>query len=85
MTPHAILMFHNASMGLQDELPHVMQRVALIARLWGGYETHIAKRAGMSVSAFRLHEAMQWWLTADEAIDAHMADSVAVLPGYPTE
>lgn len=85
MAPHAVLMFHNASMGAQDELPHMIQRVTLIYRMWSGYEQHIADRAGMPIDEFRAHEAAQWWLTADDAVEAHMADAIGSSPRYPVQ
>jgi len=83
MAPHAVLMFHNASMGAQDELPHMIQRVTLIYRMWMGYEQYIADRAGMPLDEFRAHEASQWWLTAEDAVAAHMADGIGSSPKYP--
>jgi|GEM_PF-3980914 len=85
MAPHAVLMFHNASMGAQDELPHMMQRVALIYRMWTAYEQHVADRAGLPLEEFRAREASQWWLTAEEAVGAHMADGIGQSPQYPIQ
>lgn len=83
--PHAVLMFHNASMGAQDELPHLIQRVSLFVRICATYEQHISERSGMPVDEFRAHEAMQWWMTADEALAAGMADAIGLSPRYPVQ
>jgi hypothetical protein len=72
-------------MGGQDELPHVMARVALIARMWAGYEQHIADVAGLSVDEVRAHEALQWWLLPDEALAAHLIHGVALSQRYPVQ
>jgi len=85
MAPHAVLMFHNASVGAQDELPHMIQRLTLIYRMWASYEQHIADRAGIPVDEFRAHEAAQWWLTAEDAVAARLADGIGSSAQYPVQ
>lgn len=83
ISPGAILMFHEASMGAQGDLSHVRSRVDVVSRLVDRYETFVAKRAGISLEAYRAHAAAQWWLLDSEAVDAKLADVVALIPDYP--
>lgn len=83
MFRHAVLMFHEASMGSQGDLSHVSAQVALVNRIVAGYEVDIAKRAGLTVDEYRAHEAAQWWLLTDEAVAARMADLSGATSDYP--
>jgi ATP-dependent Clp protease protease subunit len=81
--PNAILMIHNAHMGVSGDLPQIANELTLVLKLWAQSEVFTAKRAEIPLEVFRMHEALQWWLTADEAVQAHLADAVVNMPDYP--
>lgn len=84
MLPHSVLMFHRASMGLEDDISHVEQRIALLEAIVADYEQHLAKMTGLSVAEIQAHEDHQWWMLPAEAQKNHLIDGVLNPPKYPT-
>lgn len=83
MMGHSTVMFHEASASLQGSLSHMLSRLTLYMRMTAEYETKISGMAGIPVEEFRVHELREWWLQPDEAMAAHLADSIATFTDYP--
>jgi ATP-dependent Clp protease protease subunit len=80
---HSVLMFHEASARLEGSLSHMLSRLTLYMRITAEYETKIAGLAGIPVEEFRVRELREWWLQPEEALAAHLCDSVAAFADYP--
>jgi ATP-dependent Clp protease protease subunit len=80
---HSVLMFHEASARLEGSLSHMLSRLTLYIRITAEYEIKIAALASMPVEEFRVRELREWWLPSDEALAAHLCDSVTEFADYP--
>ena len=85
MFSHAILMFHEMSAGTEGDLGHMQSMVAVLVRLSARYEKETALLAQLTEIEYRAHIAANWWLLADEAVAAHLADGLFVASDYPTK
>jgi ATP-dependent Clp protease protease subunit len=83
MFGHSTVMFHEASASLQGSLSHMLSRLTLYMHMVSGYEIKIAALASMPVEEFRVRELREWWLPSDEALAAHLCDSVTEFADYP--
>jgi ATP-dependent Clp protease protease subunit len=83
MFNHAILMFHNASGGFSGTVPEAGSQLAMVQRLFAGYERHIAEQAKLTIEELRAKESENWWLLADEAMAAHLADRTSSAGAFP--
>lgn len=81
--PHAVLMFHHESGGAEGSAEQILAQGTVMRRQIVEIEEHIAKLARMPVREFREKETAQWWLLADDAIKAHLADIILVFEQYP--
>lgn len=84
MAPHSILMFHRASIGMEDDLSHIQERINVINRIVAEYEQHLAKLTGLSIAEIQGHENTQWWMLPAEAQKNHLIDGVLNPSKYPT-
>lgn len=84
MAPHSVLMFHRASVGIEDDMSHIAERMALYTRVIGDYEQHLSKMTGLSLAEIQGHENTQWWLLPSDALRNHLIDGVLNPSKYPT-
>lgn len=84
MAPHSVLMFHRASVGMEDDLSHIAERIALVNRIVAEYEQHLSKLTGLSIAEIQAHENTQWWMLPAEALKNHLIDGVLNPSKYPT-
>lgn len=76
MFPHALLMFHNASTGMEDDTSHINSRMQMLNRYWMPFELHLAQITKLSLAEVKDHENNQWWLLPEDALTLHMIDGV---------
>lgn len=76
MTKHSDLMFHEGSMSLEGERSIVQSENAHFLKLFIEMDQDNADHLGMSLDVYQKKVANEWWLTTEEAIDAHAADGV---------
>lgn len=76
MWPRAFLMFHRAFVGGQGSLEQVANQLRLWNTYVPAYEHDIAARAGIPFDVYRQRTNDQWYLRADEAVKAGLADSI---------
>lgn len=84
MMPNSVLMLHEMSAGAEGDLSHMVQQVALLQRLNAVFERLLAKQAQLTVEEYHARAAAQWWMLAEEAQQAHLADDVGTFADYPT-
>ncbi len=73
---HATIMLHEASFGLQGEDPTNRSRMDFITKYLDSIHVEIAQILDMKVNDYRAKLRDAWWLLADEALDAHIIDSI---------
>jgi len=84
MLPHALLMHHDARGGVSGSPAQMESQLSAMNRMVEGFERHVAKVAHLSLAELRAHEAITWWLLADEAVKAHLADQIVNPAQYPS-
>ncbi len=86
MLPHAVLMHHEASISGPGGSPQQnSSELIMWTRCVEGYERHLASVARISLAEFRRHESENWWMLADDAVKAHLADDIINPVDYPAE
>jgi ATP-dependent Clp protease protease subunit len=83
MMPNSILMLHEMSAGVEGDLSHMTSQISLLQRLNARFEVQLAKIAQLSLEEYHAKAAAQWWMLADEALNAHLADDVGMFADYP--
>jgi len=76
MWPRAFLMLHNGYLNASGSLPQVANQVKLWNSYIPVYEHEIAARAGMTYEQYRALANDQWYVRADDAVKAGLADAV---------
>lgn len=71
-----ILMQHNASIGIRDELPRIRTLLNVIERIIDDVEKDISERLKISFEKYKRLINSNLWLSANEAIDKNAADAV---------
>lgn len=84
MLPRAVLMHHEASGGVEGSPAQMASRLASVSAIVEGFEKHVAKVAHLSLAEFRAREARNWWMLAEDAVKAHLADEIVNPPQYPS-
>ena len=74
--PHATVMFHEASYGTLGEDPTNRKKMEFNVRYLDRMHRQIAARIGMAEEEYRSHIRDGWWLMAEEAVAAGVADEV---------
>lgn len=81
MWPHSFLMLHQARLMLSGSPEQVASELKLYGSYVPEYERLIAGKAQITVEQLRKVCADEWYLRADEAVRAHLADEVATEMG----
>lgn len=74
--PTAIVMQHQASIGMAGKWGEVQSRVNLISQVVNWLEKETAARLGVSLKRYRELVVNDWWLVGQAAVDAGAADRV---------
>lgn len=76
MVDRAIIMAHPAAGGVQGSLDQMQSRLSVITRYVMKVNETIAKRAGLSVDAFRNLYLPELWLDSEDATSKHFNDQI---------
>lgn len=81
--PHAITMFHDASMAWQGDADKLTSRLSIFNSLMRSYNAHIAELLGASVEQIDAHEHVEWWISPNECVESHLCTAVISIGDYP--
>jgi ATP-dependent protease ClpP protease subunit len=79
MTDRAILMSHQASMGVQGEFEQIRSRFNMLLDYVAKLEVPIAKRAGLTIQEYRRLIDNELWIDSDNATVKKFNDAVVVM------
>jgi ATP-dependent Clp protease protease subunit len=79
MTDRAILMSHQASMGVEGEFEQIRSRFNMLLDYVAKIEVPIAKRAGLTVDEYRRLIDNELWIDSDNATAKKFNDAVVVM------
>lgn len=87
MTPYAMLMYHDFSLstGERQKINITEQELKFVAYYMDEANGNISKRSGVPMDELLKHEANEWWVRSDEAMQEHLVDQVVVVPDYPSD
>jgi ATP-dependent Clp protease protease subunit len=85
MLPHATLMYHNASGGVEGDVVRDRSQLDYLDKVILGMNSNVSKRSGVPLETLLLKENSEWWLTADEALTNHLVDGLVNPVNYPAE
>ena len=81
--PHAIVMFHDASMAWEGDADKLTSRIAIFNALMQSYNEHLATELGLSVEQIDAREHVEWWISPAECVDSHLCTAVISIGDYP--
>lgn len=80
MTGKSLLMFHNASMALQGNLPEMLTRLNMMNSYTQKMDAYIAKRSGQTVEQFNTRFSHELWIDDEDSYHAKYSDgTVSIL------
>jgi ATP-dependent Clp protease protease subunit len=85
MLPHATLMYHNASGGVNGDVVRDRSQLDYLDKIILSMNTNVSKRSGVPLDTLTLKENSEWWLTADESLKNHLVDGIIDPVNYPAE
>ena len=84
MFPHAVLMFHDASVGYeQDKLSFIGSRVNMVASLVYNFNNDMSQKCKISLNEIMIREDREWWVLSAEAKQRNLVDDVIAMSNYP--
>ena len=81
--PHAIVMFHDASMAWQGDADKLTSRIAIFNALMHSYNEHLSQLTGASVEQIEAHEHVEWWISPAECVESHLCTAIISTGNYP--
>lgn len=81
MEPHAILMFHDASLTLTGDMSHIQTQVIINQSLLDTYNAHLGQVTGLPKNVILDHLYNQWWMLPADAMKNHLLTAVVVPVG----
>lgn len=76
MVDRSILMFHDASGGIEGSFPQMKTRLLFFDQFVNKMDAEIAKRVGITLPEFLLKISHELWLDAEDATRQHFNDSI---------
>lgn len=76
MWPRATLMFHQPHYSLEGNPGQVRSELRAFDKDVAYYENYVAKRAGLSLPAYRALVADELWLTSEDAVAKKLVDGI---------
>lgn len=81
MWPYSSLLFHNGHVQASGKPEDVMARLLHEAAIVKMFDEHAAALAHLSYNEYKERlDTREWWMTAKEALDYHMATAIGTLP-----
>lgn len=77
MVDRSVLMFHEASGGLQGPFNQMKTRLKFFDRFISKFDYEIATRAGVDPQTFRDQMPNELWFDSRDAVESHFADKLA--------
>lgn len=81
--PHALVMFHDASMAWEGDVDKLTSRLSIFGALMHSYNVHLAKLLGISVEQIDERERVEWWVSPAECVKSHLCMAVISIGDYP--
>ncbi len=76
MQKYSDIMFHEVSFGVQGNMSFVMSQVKHTQNYVDMFDKEVAHRLGISLKKYRKKALTEWWMTAEQAVRAGVADAV---------
>lgn len=83
LLPHAFVMYHDGHGGAEGTPDQMASQLAMVNRIAGDFEKHIAALAHITIAEYRARAAREWRLVGEEAVVAGIATGVVNPSHYP--
>jgi ATP-dependent Clp endopeptidase proteolytic subunit ClpP len=79
MVNRSVVMFHNASGGVEGEMNKMLSRLHMVNDFVNKMDVYVANRAGIKFKDFQTMEGDELWLDAEDALNLSFSDQTVII------
>lgn len=83
MLPHAILMFHNASITYNSDIVRIESELIMLKSIMVDLNNNVCDRSKVKIEELQARESQEWWILSYEAKQRGFIDDIITVTNYP--